>query len=291
MRSGVLGLFASLWLLGCTAPPRSEELALEADDEVLVWADPVRPPDRQLVAAPRSSAPVAKPRANEPGVTGLARPKVSASFEEVDEDLWVLQDLSAVDMPAIDVDTGTVVVPQLEILQLSTIMGWWEVSWLDPDGYEESLALVDDSPREVRRRVREVNAKLQASQWRTMERLAVELPDEDVFLDPDQPPSERRVQALTQHGELIVRIPGVRVLERHPFEGGHATLHRIYADRDSGTVLAIFMECAGDSCTCDPVFTAQLMRFEPATFTWIDRRPCSRCEPMDFGFNDGDPWS
>lgn len=98
------------------------------------------------------------------------------------------------------------------------------------------------------------------------------------------------VQAITQHGELIVRIPGVRVLERHPIEPGQGSLHRVYADRESGTVLAIFTECAGDSCTCDPAFTAEVMRFEPTTFTWIDRRPCSHCEPTDYGFNDGDPW-
>jgi hypothetical protein len=284
MRSfGVIGLFASLWLLGCSAPPRSDEVALSTESEGLVWADHARIPDRHLLAAPRATEP-------ERTVVGPAHPKVSATFEEIDEGLWSLQDLSAVDMPAIDVDKGIVVVPQLEILQLSTIVGWWEVSWLDPSGNEESLALVDDSPREVRRRVREVNAKLRASQWRTMQRLAVELPTDDDFVDPDEPPGERRVQAITQHGELIVRIPGVRVLERHPLEHERRSLHRIYADRDSGTVLAIFMECTGEDCTCDPAFTAEVMRFDEATFTWIDRRPCSHCEPTDFGFNDGDPW-
>jgi hypothetical protein len=142
----------------------------------------------------------------------------------------------------------------------------------------------------MRRRVSEVNEELAASQWRRMETLPVEIHEDLIATaDPDEPPNERRVQGIVQHGELILRIPGVRVLERHPTED-RGSLYRIYADRQTGAALAIFMTCTGDDCTCDPAFTAQVMRFEPATFDWIDHRPGVYCEPMDFGFNDTQPW-
>lgn len=301
MRSfGVLGLFASLWLCGCSAPPKSEEIALADEAKQVSWADYLHTPERRFVAAPLSEPTEPEPEAPAieppPRVVGPAHPKVSASYEDLGDGLRLLDDLSAVDMPAIDVDTGIVVVPQLQILQLTTLIGWFKVSWLDPSGHGESLDLVGDdgelSPREMRPRLREVNAKLSASRWRSMERLAVELPNDDTLrLDRDDPPAERRVEAIVQHGELIVRIPGVRVLERHRLERSRVmSLHRLYADRDSGTALAIFMDCTGDNCTCDPAFTAQVMRFDAATFAAIDRRPCSHCEPTDFGFNKGDPW-
>jgi hypothetical protein len=284
--SGV-GLLA-LCLSGCSAPPTYEEVAALADeDQRLVWADHAHTPNRLPdPAAPRMETP--KPRRS---AADLVRPSVSASFEELDDGSRAVQKLSAAAMPAIDVDTGIVVVPRLEILQLSTRVGWFEVVWIEPDGLEESIALVGDA-RGVRRSVREVNAKLRESKWRAMKPLAVELPSsESLHLDLDEPPGERRVQAIVQHGELIVRIHGVKVLERHPADiDRRMSLHRIYADSDSGTALAIFMKCTGEDCTCDPVFTAQIMRFEQPTFAAIDRRPCGLCEPTDFGFNDGAPW-
>jgi hypothetical protein len=296
---GVLALLASLWSLGCSAPPRSEELVAQEDEDPRVaWVEYAHTPDRHPAAAP---SPDPEPQLSTPEplrrAVGSARPKVSATFEDVDG-TWMVETVSAVDMPAIDVETGIVVVPQLQILQLTTIVGWFEVSWLDPSGPDETLMLVDErgsewlSRSEVRRRERDINAKLQGSSWRSMEQLAVELANDDwQDFALDEPPAERRVQAIMQHGELIVRIPGVRVLERHRLEHPRVmSLYRLYADRDSGTALAIFMDCLGDNCTCDPAFTAQVMRFDEATFAAIDRRPCTHCEPTDFGFNDVDPW-
>lgn len=80
----------------------------------------------------------------------------------------------------------------------------------------------------------------------------------------------------------------------------------VYGDRTTGTVLLVTVACAGDSCTCDPSFTAHVLHWSDETFATIEARPCipadedatedegaregwASCEPVDQGF-DVTPW-
>jgi hypothetical protein len=209
--------------------------------------------------------------------------------------------VSARDMPAIDVGDGTVVVPDLEILELSTAHGPFDVLWLSKTGPSTVSPVVARGEwvwtREMSTRTRELNERLRERSWRKMEPLPVEYmhPDDHPdFYRERTAPHERPVQVLTRHGELIVRILGVRVLERH-LVGTTDMLHALYADRETGTIVAVFMACVGEDCTCDPVFTVQRMQFDLETLQVIDRHPCREdhrgdCGPVDYGYAGVEPW-
>ena len=87
---------------------------------------------------------------------------------------------------------------------------------------------------------------------------------------------ERHVQAYVQGGELLVRLPGVRVLEQHPtdLDEEGVSVHRIYGHRPSGTVLVTAVDCYGEDCTCDPGTSSTVLQWSPETLATIDGRPC-----------------
>jgi hypothetical protein len=182
----------------------------------------------------------------------------------------------------------------MQYLQMSPIPGPYAVSWLSTTGPSETMTiaehaeLFDLEAKELRRRARAIDDRLAGSDWRAMEVLPVHLVDTlnfDAAAYREATPLEQRaVQVLAQHGELIVRIFGVDVLERHPIDEGMMDLaFRVYADRETGSALVIFFDCAGDSCTCDPQYTAQLFHWAPETFAAVDRRPCVADETNDCG--------
>jgi hypothetical protein len=72
----------------------------------------------------------------------------------------------------------------------------------------------------------------------------------------------------------VVGVLAVSGCLAHP---GHE-LHRLYGDRDTGVVVAVLGTCAGESCTCDPRFVAELLRWDDATFEAVERRPCAARE-------------
>jgi hypothetical protein len=187
--------------------------------------------------------------------------------------------------PAIDAH-GDIAIPLAHLLMLSNRPGRLDLTWLAADGSTRTDPIVTDDDvheddesaarlhRNLAARARRANAALATHTWRALEHLPIELGYHEMpELDP--PPADQRpVQAVVQHGELIVRIPGVRVLERHDLEIDGDFVHRVYADRDTGTALVVVGGCEGEDCTCDPGFAAQRMQWSEATFTAIDAHPC-----------------
>jgi hypothetical protein len=294
---GVFRVMTSPWLVlllatvaGCMAPAPGGSLALqenEIGDRSFAGYELV--PDGVPIPEPRS-------------VADRVVPSDPAPRIRLEIDAGAL-DVSARGLPAIDVHDGTVVIPELQILQLSTAYGAFDLVWLTASGGREVWPVADGgwtSTRDLRNGVREINASLQERSWRRMEPLAIE------YMNPDDAPEdykerlapgERPVQVLSHKGELIVRVLGIRVLERHPLVGATDSIHALYADPETATVVAVFMTCTGEDCTCDPEFTVQRMQFDPATLQAIDRHPCVEedhrggCGPVDYGFADTAPWA
>jgi hypothetical protein len=69
----------------------------------------------------------------------------------------------------------------------------------------------------------------------------------------------------------------------------------------------VMIACAGDSCTCDPSFTAHVLHWGEETFAAIEARPCTpgdehateaedaqgswtSCEPIEYE-HDATPWA
>ena len=95
------------------------------------------------------------------------------------------------------------------------------------------------------------------------------------------PASERPVQAVVRGRELVVRIPGVKVLARAPIpDDVHAaSVDEVHVDRATGTVLVTYAFCDGDSCSCDPRFSTQILHWAPEVLAAIDDRPCRSDDP------------
>jgi hypothetical protein len=306
-------LLASL-LTGCMAPPEAEDLVF-AEQELVEHPDLCVIPDQPRPMPGPGSVTIQaqpKPEAERPATRTRRSPRLVP--ERGEEPCFGVE---ARGFPAISVDGRTVVASQADHLQLSTIPGTFNLQWHDVDSgitridplvleqWPEDVGGCGVVSRGIRRRARQANRELRAQKWRTMERLPVELFYPDTFdmewYKEEFAPAERAVQLVVQHGEIIVRIAGVEVLERHPLAAGmNGMAYHVYADRESGTVALVTMGCIGDSCTCDPSFTTQVLHWQPQTFDAIDQRPCiadededgAYCEPLDFGFNDDPfPWS
>ncbi|MCX4245335.1 hypothetical protein [Paraliomyxa miuraensis] len=301
----------ALALVACMAPPEAEDLVLADDDEFLGPAELHAVPDG--VRPPPSTTD--EPEFETPA---LVRRGSAPRFEpdRGEDPCWSVESRG---FPAISVDGRTVVVPQADHLQLSTFPGSLDLKWhdvatgevtrTDPiTAFDDGLTWEAECPRvsrEIRKHARTANRALAEQSWRAMEPLPLEpfYPDNSIMeYYRETPPEERPVQVLIQHEEIIVRIVGVRVFERHPLaESVRSMPYRVYADRETGTVAVVTMDCIGDSCTCDPSFTTQVVHWQPETFEAIDRHPCvaddehsddGYCEPPDFGFNDDPyPWS
>lgn len=285
----------------CMAP-------LEAEELVLVDEEEIDPPDlRSIPDGERAPSPPPEP----PPVEAERSPAVGSDVPyfdlSVDEEGCTV--VSAEGFPAISPDGRTVVVPAAEHFQLSDLPGtlglqrhdvelgtitWQEVVAAGDGLRDDDMSCEPSAARALRRRVRALNRELASQPWRTMEPLPVEYYDPYTFdielYKEGTPPSERMVQLIIQHGEILARIAGVRVLEREPLASHmQGSVHEAYGDRETGSVVVVSMTCAGDSCTCDPAFSAQVLRWAPETFDAIERRPCeddeSTCEPIDYGFN------
>ena len=283
----------ALMLVACTSPAEAEDYALEdAPEQEWRLGSVVPDGEREVVRAS------ADPIVEEAPVVEVERggaPRLRVSFDP--ESCW--PQFAVRGFPAIDLETGTVVVPLAQTMQLSTLPGSFDLLWLDSETGEEieRARLLDAYPDaatgdevdcrrvapRVRQAVRDANRELRSHAWVTMARLPVELFDGD----PDTlaadlegvPVRHRPVQVVAQHGEAIVRIAGVRVLERDELPFGSTMVHRVYAHRESGTVLFGVRDCAGDSCTCDPLGQAAVLRWRPETFAAIDAHPCVPDEP------------
>ncbi len=197
------------------------------------------------------------------GGTALCPFKVEAEgFPAVSEDgsqfaYWVAETLSSSDgedesgiFRIVDVETD-------EVTLATTVF--------DGDRFDEDHCrkLWD----EAKRAARVANERLDKTRWRTMHTVGVDLPDDSGFgVDEEEraailarPAKDRRVEALIQHGQAIVRIPGVKVLGRTPAEwnpgwdagcmGFTTYIETVYADRETGVVVAEVAQLGGP-CYC-----------------------------------------
>jgi hypothetical protein len=211
-------------------------------------------------------------------------------------------------MPAIDPTGRLVATSHEQWLQLSSFPGMTTLRIIARDGGEDQTVPIvpagadpstSRSCRALRAQVRKdiglANHELVSRGFRAMESLAVEYgntetPEEDQAHD-ETPPHERALQVIVQHGEAIVRIPGVKVYERHPVAAPNGNwLSEVHGDRETGTVVLTLAECQGDSCTCDPMFTSVVMHWDEDTFAALDAHPCTdpeaedgRCSGIDYG--------
>ncbi|MEM6990449.1 MAG: hypothetical protein AAF721_08130 [Myxococcota bacterium] len=120
------------------------------------------------------------------------------------------------------------------------------------------------------------------------------LPPEETAPEPAPP-----VQVFSRNGNLIARIAGVKVLERHPtsIDTESISVDSVHGHRASGTVVITEIDCAGDSCSCDPASSFEVVRWQPSTLQHIDEHPClaeagydDECE-IESVFGEGSaPW-
>jgi hypothetical protein len=313
-------------LVGCMALPEAEELVfLDDEREAMPELRAIPYDEAPPVAPPVEVAPEPEPADEtepEPAPRRVpTRPRFVADAPGPDA-CWGVQ---AEGFPAISDDGTTLVVPRTNHLQLQLSPGTMGLEWRDVASghvtrsdpvviFDESYDEVDERAcgrvaRGIRRRAHAVNANLAAVSWRVMERLPVALGDLGVSDEAraeylaQVPSGERVVQLVARHGEVALRIPGVKVLERHPLPTDDVVA--VYGDRVTGTVVLVGRECVGDSCTCDPSFTAYVLHWSPESFNAIAERPCvaagedveeppyegaTSCEAVEYEF-DGVPWT
>jgi hypothetical protein len=300
--------------VACTAAPESLDLQVENRDAhehatTRWWYTPheeqtaVAAPNGEDVVADEISPHVAAPAPAEPG-----------TMDEQREPRYVLVEgdpygncltVTSRGMPAIDV-TGTLVATSFEhLLQGSHWHGEIELRITNLDAPEESKAVTILTAREgrfdeeracrvVRRRVRSrvqaANATLEAHQFKSLQWLRVGFwePEADPEEYTNPPPRERPLQVAVQGSEVIVRVPGVKVHERHPVRRRDPTsLYAVHGHRETGVVVLTFSDCAGDSCTCDPLLSSEIVRWTDSTFATLEQQPCTdpgatdgRCRPF-----------
>lgn len=287
------------------SPIEAEELRYDADDSpspdtrILAIPDGVsQPPVQPEVAAPEAEPVVATPT--------IRTPRYRLGGDGTLDDCL---DVAAEGFPAIDNTGGLVATSQEQWLQLTPLPGptTLRIISLGDDGLaDELISIVPEDAdtmeekacrslrTQVRKDVRIANAELAARGFRSMEALAVQYGDAEAPAETylETPVRERPLQVIVQHGEAIVRIPGVKVYERDAIDRGPGDwLYAVHGDRSTGTVVLTFANCEGDSCTCDPLFTAEVMPWDEETFAALDAHPCAdpesedgRCHGTDYGF-------
>jgi hypothetical protein len=309
-------------LTGCMAAPEAEELVfLDEEREAMLELRAIPYEEVAETVAPSVE------QATEPEPSShraSARPRFVADAPGPDA-CWGVEGEG---FPAISDDGTTIVAPRANHLQLSYTPGTMELEWHDVERgritRSQPVVVADERfdetderacarvARGIRRRAHAANMALAAAgRWRAMERLPVALfhswAAEESGGDylADTLPGDRVAQLVVRHGEVVLRIPGVKVLERHPLPAGEP--FAVYGDRATGTVLLVTSACVGDSCTCDPSFTSHVLHWSPESFAAIEHDPCvafdedatedervheswTSCEPLDLGF-DVAPWS
>jgi hypothetical protein len=312
MRSiALLGAALGSLLTGCTAQPETEDVVVddaerEAKPElraspiaepvesvappVAVAPEPAPAPEPEPALEP-TPAPVPAPSAKQPPPF---RPSPSHPRFVAEKGRNACWGVEAKGFPAISDDGKTIVAPRADQLQAQGTPGTLSLEWHDVASVSirESQPIAqaqdfDDSDgraciriaRGIRRNASAANEALDAVSWHTLEKLPVAFYDFGIGAETHAehlrtvPPADRVVQILAQPGEVVLRIPGVKVLERHPKSADEPIA--VYAERATGTVLIVFRSCPGTSHTCDPSYTAQLVHWSPETFATIDARPCN----------------
>lgn len=291
-----LVLLPAAVLLACMSPIEAEELRYDADDSPS--------PDTRILAIPDGvSPPPVQPEVVAPTIVA---PRYRLRGDGTIDDCF---DVDAEGFPAIDSAGGLVAASQEQWLQLTPFPGptTLRIISLGDEGLaDERISIVPEDAdtmeekacrllrAQVRRDVLVANADLAARGFRTMEALAVQYGDAEVPADTylETPVRERPLQVMVQHGEVIARIPGVKVYERQAIHRGTGDwLYAVHGDRSTGTVVLTFANCEGDSCTCDPLFTAEVIQWSEETFAALDAHPCAdpeaaggRCRGTDYGF-------
>jgi hypothetical protein len=267
---------------------------VEAAPEPEAVPEPEAAPEPEAVPEPEPAPKAKRPPPFEPKPV---RPRIV-----VEKGRDACGGVDAKGFPAISDDGKTVVLPRDDQLQSQGTAGTTRLEWhdvasgsirqsqpiaLDPVFHDsgEDSGLVDckRTARNSRQNASAANEALDAVSWHTMEKLPVAF--HDFGFDAEShaehlrtvPPADRVVQILAQQGEVVLRIPGVKVLERHPKTAEEPIA--VYADRATGTVLIVFRSCLGTSHTCDPSYAGQVVHWNPETFATIDARPCNPDQP------------
>jgi hypothetical protein len=295
-----LVLLPAAALLACMSPVEADALRYDDEDglapdiRILAIPDGVASPARAEVAAPEPAS-----------ATGDA-PRYRMGGDGTVDDCF---SVDADGFPAIDRTGGLVAVSHEQWLQLTPLQGLTTlriISLADDGLADERMTIVPEGAdtmdervcpslrAQVRKDVRRANDDLAARGFRSMDVLAVEYGDAEFAAsgDLETPARERPLEVIVQHGEAIVRIPGVKVYERHAIDRPRGDLlYAVHGDRATGTVVLTFANCMGDSCTCDPLFTAEVMQWSPETFAALDAHPCADpeskdglCHGVDYGF-------
>jgi hypothetical protein len=284
-------LVVSLVLGACTGTPRAEELAID-ESELIEERKSAVLPNAQVVRTREPAAPELDAEDDdEPAPSRAALvPRLEVNGTPGD---GACPDIDFHGLPAVDVHGTTIV------------FGGWDypgtvVAWLDVDSGErlENISMFsvldptdEESPcaasawREARRKAAEINARLRDG-WRSMDTLPVAV---DTASDgPSElleiPPAQRPIELAVRGGEIVLRIPGVRVLTRIPLSGErqawlydplqgdvhHAKPESVFADEATGVAL---IEVRYEMMCWDSHHDLEPVRLSPDVFARVRAYP------------------
>ena len=250
-------LVVPLVLGACTGVPAVEEFALDESDllqermsavlpdtEVVGMGEPTvaldsegdEPTPARAVGVPRVSVRGTPGDGACPGIVFRGLPAVDAAGSTIVFGGW---DYPGDVVAWLDVDSGE----QIETITMFSV--------LDPTDEESPCAT--SAWREARRKATEINARLRNEGWRPMERLPVAVETASYGRSEllDLPAAQRPVELAVRSGEIVLRIPGVRVLARIPLSADrqawlydplsgdvhHARPQSVFADEATGVAL------------------------------------------------------
>jgi hypothetical protein len=282
---------------GCTDVPRGDDLELRLDTRD--WRrEPILPDE---VAAHPSVPP--ETRVDDPAPSREG-PRVVVGPYGRGEEAECPFSIQTLGFPAVSLDGSRMVSGWVDVSgdETSSLdITWHDVetdSVLDTHVVFQGLGFPEDEGpscraqwREIRRTAAEVNDRLREEAWRPMPELAVEIHDPYGFDDYGEefraellsrPASERPVEVTWRWGDLVVRIPGVRVIARvpakwygldpDPFCQNKPRLHGIYADEETG-VAAVMLDYQSGACLCWTTSMMRAVRLPPEVFAWVRKQP------------------
>jgi hypothetical protein len=325
----LLGLVAA-----CTTHHEPEPAQVRTDTTVEVTVEPVAPakpeppePPEQPEPAEPSEPPEAEPLPSlEPGAR--VQPKLSVTIETRD---YCGVRIETEHLPAFNPDTHEILslrrsvgafrsLGTLELVRYSsagasviTLIDESVAGELEVDEPEDDPCV--DARKLLERGLASAQLELDAGPWEPMPPLPVRWLGEDAGLwrerqanlleihEPEDIPEE--VEMLVHQRQLIVRIPGVAVLERVPMptEFNPSIVQRIWGHRPSGTVLVATVGLLDEGDThYGHESNFEILHWKPETLASIDRMPCQeifhswKCDIASayFGGNCGgrpcEPW-
>jgi hypothetical protein len=312
MTGHAYSLAALLLVTACTGVPIADDLQLsEGEIEAMLVEGSI--PDARRVEVTRPRPETDEVLEVDAGPVGPPRIVVSAFDPEKHEHGTALCpfEVEGRGFPAVSVDGETVAVFVAETLSSSD--GEDEVvsvDWIDVerDAVDETLVVVNgwDFPeryeeageadcrqlwRRAKVRAARANAKLASTHWRPLQSMPVDVVgpygDDDLYEpDDEDAPRLRRVQLVYQHGQAILRIRGVKVLERRTTAWDHgaddpddpddvcdffAYPQALFADTETGVAMAEVGQEAGP-CFCYSSTTYRRVDLSPTTHAEIMRR-------------------